>query len=116
MNGTVDVAEPFDGYWQTGLAAVEGPNPARFSDAEAFCKRGEGYGKLTFKAVSSHILDTPGGTISNIGSTVDLSTVKVFDLKASNARGRFIGGRMEFTTPVTIRYEGLEIRVIDRDK
>ena len=48
------------------------------------------------------------------GQTIDLSKVTIFDLKTANARGRFIGTRFEFRTPVTIRYKGLDMRNIDR--
>ena len=114
LEGQNDDAERFTGYWQPGLAMVEGPNPARIGDCEAFFERGPGYGTVTIKAVVSDILDNAGGRVVEAGQTIDLSKIAIFDLKTADARGRFIGTRFEFRTPVTIRYKGLDMRNIDR--
>lgn len=114
FEGPDDAGTNFEGYWQPGLAAVEGPNPARTADVEAFLERGSNFGRVTVHAVHSDMLDNPHGTIEAEGQTIELSTIKIFDLRPLNARGRFVGAYFEFKTPVCIVYKGCDLRIVDR--
>lgn len=114
---TNDDGVEFSGYFQTGLPEVPKTQPARLGSMEVFAERGASYGTLTFKAVTSNLLDKEGGTVEASGVAVDLSdAAKAFDLKGADVRGRFIGARFEFTTPITLRYKGAVATIIDRDK
>lgn len=106
MTGDTDIDTVFSGFWQHGLAVVPGQMPFRIEEIEVFARRALGSGTLTVKPVTSMILDVAGGTVGT-GASVDLAnSAPVRDLKGADARGRFLGLRHEFTTPITLYWQG----------
>lgn len=98
-----DAGTAFTGFWQTGLKLMSGLDPFRVESIESFAERGVGYGSLTIKPVTSYALDLPGGTVG-AGKVIDLTSATVKEHKGFDAKGRFMGLRYEFTTPITLRW------------
>lgn len=106
--GTLDASQPFSGYWQTGLVAAPGMEPFRMEGHESMFERGADYGTVRVIPMFSYILDTPGGS-QGASTVVDLAATKVKDEKGGDVRGRFFGLRYEFTTPLTMLWQGARL-------
>lgn len=100
-----DAGVVFTGFWHGGLRPSFKGDMFRIESIETFAERAPGYGIITVAPVSSFDLDTEGGTIG-AGKTVDLTVASVKEDKGFNVRGRFMGLRYSFTSPVKIRYHG----------
>lgn len=106
VEGPIDGDVNFSGFWQPGLTMVPAQMPYRIEEMEVFARRQPGGGTLTLKPVFSNLLDTTGGTVG-AGTTVDLAAAaNVRDVKGTDIRGRFLGLRHEFTTPIALAWQG----------
>lgn len=111
LEGTNDAGTDFSGFFQGGLVATPNGIPTRLNTIESFLERGLNYGAITIKPVYSNLLDNPSGLLGP-GVTVNLSTrAEPFDLTKHDIRGRFLGVRHEFTTPVTLRWKGTVLHI-----
>jgi len=115
FEGPDDLGTAITGFWQHGLEGLPvGPNAARLEQAESYFQRGASHGNVDLKIVTSNLLDNDVGTVSAAQTISLASSTKVFDIKGVDSRGRFVGPRYEFTTPITLRYKGVELRFLDR--
>jgi hypothetical protein len=102
--GPTDDGTTFDCALQTGLKPS---GLKRVAHAEPFVERGEGFGTLDVAAVSSFILDTPGGTVHPHPRTVDLTFGGGTETRVPfDAQGRFYGLRVSFRSTAHVRYHG----------
>ena len=108
VEGANDQGNEFTGFLQTGLTPAPGEEMFGVSAFDVYCQRGGGFGSLSASVVSSFILDLQGGTISTT-KTIDLTQTPVFEPFGKDVRGRFFGLKIDFTTPVTLRYQGARL-------
>jgi hypothetical protein len=108
VEGPDDAGTNFSGFWQSGLEAMPELNPHRVEEMEVFAERGVGFGTLTLRAVTSHLLGNPLGT-QGAAVAVALTSEPPTDTKGTDARGTFLGVRHEFTTPITLRWYGTKL-------
>ena len=112
--GSTDAGAGIVGHLQTGLVGTPGLEIFALEEYETFALRGAGYGEATVRPVSSYILNTEGGTLGT-AKTLDLTESLVQGSpKGADARGRFFGYRLTFTTPVTLRWLGARLSAILR--
>lgn len=97
-------------YIQTGYVPVPTLESTRVLSIEPFVERLAGYGTLTVKAVTNNVMNNTLGTLSS-GSTVDLTATPIKETVGVDARGRFLGLRLEWTSAATMRYRGVTLRV-----
>jgi hypothetical protein len=106
LEGSDDAGTNFSGFFQSGLVAVPNGIPSRLNTIESFLERGLNYGTITIKPVFSNLLDNPSGYLGT-GVAVNLQArAEPFDLTKHDIRGRFMGVRHEFSTPITLRWKG----------
>lgn len=109
LAGDKDDDEDFSGFWQPGIGSVPGVLPYRIEEIEVFARRQPAAGTLTIKPVTSNLLDVEGGTVgAGISMALTMPTF-VRDLRGTDARGRFLGLRFEFTTPIFLRFLGARL-------
>lgn len=116
MEGSNDDGTNFSGSWQPGLQPMPGLAHVKAMNLEVYAERGGGYGTLTFKPVTANLLETSGGTVGAAVS-IALTNTGPGDPQGVGAsvRGRFLGHRFEFTTPITLRYRGMVMSGIPRE-
>jgi len=110
ISGLTDDGTAVSGFIQTGMIL---PNQQQGIDRvlpiEPFLERGGGFGTVTMKAVTSNILDNINGVLST-GASIDLTLTPPKTIVGLDARGRFIGMRLEWTSASTIKYRGAVLR------
>lgn len=113
LDGSDDDGSVISGNFKLPLQAFKGGERGRLLYIEPFVERSSGYSTVTVKALSSFVLDTPGGAESS-GQTLDLTdTNKVQEHLGFDVRGRFIGIKIEFTSAATLRYLGTRLSMGD---
>lgn len=106
VEGTIDGDQEYTGFWQPGLAIVPQQAPHRIEEMEVFARRQPGGGTMTIKPVFSNLLDTTGGTLGSAVSVDLAELLKIRDLRGTDIRGRFLGLRHEFSTPIALAWQG----------
>lgn len=109
MTGADDAGAAVTSYIQTGYVPVPMLESTRILSMEPLVERLAGYGSLTVKAITNNVLDTTLGTQSS-GATVDLTSTPIKEVVGVDARGRFLGARLEWTSTATVRYRGITLR------
>lgn len=109
ITGTDDAGSAITSYIQTGYVPAPMLESLRVLSIEPFLERSAAYSTLTMKAVTSNVLNTILGTLSS-GTSVDLTATPIKTVVGVDARGRFLGARLEWTSAATVRYRGVTVR------
>lgn len=113
MDVDTDQGTGFAAYWQTGLLALPGFDPLRLDSVETLADRGDGYGQLDLRMVSSWVLGNDDGQLAESPSTVELGQ-NVEPAKGGSGvefRGRWVGVRYDVadSSAVTLGWKGANI-------
>lgn len=118
MDVKTDDGTAYAGYCQTGLLALAGLDALRLEALETFAERGDGYGALSLRMLSSWVLGNDGGTLGattypvNLGQTVEPVTGET----GIDFQGRFAGLRYDFasSSAITLRWKGATLTALKK--
>lgn len=107
VEGANDDGTNFSGDWQHSLIPMPKLAHYRVEALEVYAERGGGYGTLNYNVVSANLLETAAGSLGATGSiSLAPATGTVGDPKGADVRGRFLGLKFSFTTPITLKWRG----------
>lgn len=102
----LDLKTLFDCRIQTALSPLPDMKHYQIS-VESLFERQNGYGQVTVQVVTSDMLESHGGTISQIyEQVIDLNNNKVQEYFGANIPTRFFGLRYTWTSADTVRWCG----------